>query len=145
MYYEFYVKGLLDEPFDVVYHVVTFHQVAVGIYFHMHGCEYFSRPVVVDHQIMHPQNARLFAYDFCDRIDQRFVRNVKFKGGCNGNLKALAALTEGMTVDQVKDRLLGITCGLKNTSCSDQFAHALIEASKQQANAQGQGQTARKD
>ena len=69
-------------------------------------------------------------------LDGDIVRNVKFKGGCNGNLKALAALTEGMTVDQVKDRLLGITCGLKNTSCSDQFAHALIEASKQRANAQ---------
>ena len=49
-------------------------------------------------------------------------------GGCNGNLKALAALTEGMTVDQVCERLKGITCGLKNTSCSDQLAQALAKA-----------------
>ena len=55
-----------------------------------------------------------------------------FKGGCSGNLKALAALTEGMTVDQVKERLLGITCGSKKTSCSDQFAQALMEAQKKE-------------
>ena len=73
-------------------------------------------------------------------LDGDTVHNVSFKGGCNGNLTALAALTEGMTVDQVKDRLLGITCGLKNTSCSDQFAHALIEASEQQRQSQLQDQ-----
>ena len=60
------------------------------------------------------------------------VKNVHFKGGCSGNLKALAALTEGMTVDQVKERLLGITCGSKKTSCSDQFAQALMEAQKKE-------------
>ena len=61
-------------------------------------------------------------------LDGDIVKNVRFKGGCNGNLKALAALTEGMTVDQVCERLKGITCGLKNTSCSDQLAQALAKA-----------------
>lgn len=61
-------------------------------------------------------------------LDGDIVKNVQFKGGCNGNLKALAALTEGMTVDQVCERLKGITCGLKNTSCSDQLAQALAKA-----------------
>ena len=61
-------------------------------------------------------------------LDGDIVKNVQFMGGCNGNLKALAALTEGMTVDQVYERLKGITCGLKNTSCSDQLAQALAKA-----------------
>ncbi len=61
-------------------------------------------------------------------LDGNIVKNVQFMGGCNGNLKALAALTEGMTVDQVCERLKGITCGLKNTSCSDQLAQALAKA-----------------
>ena len=61
-------------------------------------------------------------------LDGDIVKNVQFMGGCNGNLKALAALTEGMTVDQVCERLKGITCGLKNTSCSDQLAQALARA-----------------
>ena len=61
-------------------------------------------------------------------LDGDIVKNVQFMGGCNGNLKALDALTEGMTVDQVCERLKGITCGLKNTSCSDQLAQALAKA-----------------
>lgn len=61
-------------------------------------------------------------------LDGDIVKNVQFMGGCNGNLKALAALTEGMTVDQVCERLKCITCGLKNTSCSDQLAQALAKA-----------------
>lgn len=61
-------------------------------------------------------------------LDGDIVKNVQFMGGCNGNLKALAALTEGMTVDQVCEKLKGITCGLKNTSCSDQLAQALAKA-----------------
>lgn len=61
-------------------------------------------------------------------LDGDIVKNVRFMGGCNGNLKALTALTEGMTVDQVCERLKGITCGLKNTSCSDQLAQALAKA-----------------
>ncbi len=65
-------------------------------------------------------------------LEGDIVRNIKFQGGCNGNLKALAALAEGMTVEQLKERLLGITCGFKNTSCSDQLAQALIEAQREE-------------
>ena len=61
-------------------------------------------------------------------LEGDIVRNIRFEGGCNGNLKAITALADGMTVDQLKDKLLGITCGFKGTSCSDQLAHALIEA-----------------
>ena len=56
------------------------------------------------------------------------VYNVKFTGGCNGNLKAISALVEGLTVEEVESRVKGIRCGFKNTSCSDQLATALREA-----------------
>ena len=63
-------------------------------------------------------------------MDGDVIRSVAFTGGCNGNLKALAALTEGMHADEAIERLSGITCGLKKTSCPDQFATALTEAMK---------------
>lgn len=53
------------------------------------------------------------------------VYNVKFYGGCNGNLKGIGALVEGMEVSEVVNRLEGTTCGFKNTSCPDQLAQAL--------------------
>ena len=62
-----------------------------------------------------------------DVVDNK-VRNVQFIGGCNGNLKGIAALIEGMDVDTVIERVQGITCGMKKTSCPDQLAKALIAA-----------------
>lgn len=56
------------------------------------------------------------------------VHNVRFTGGCDGNLKAIPALVEGMTVDQIEQRIGGIRCGFKNTSCGDQLAKACREA-----------------
>jgi uncharacterized protein (TIGR03905 family) len=61
-------------------------------------------------------------------IEDGKVRNVKFIGGCNGNLKGIAALVEGMDVDTVIERVQGVTCGMKKTSCPDQLAQALIAA-----------------
>ena len=55
----------------------------------------------------------------------KVLRNVQFVGGCNGNLKGIGALVEGMPVDEVIRRLEGTTCGSKGTSCPDQLAHAL--------------------
>ncbi len=60
------------------------------------------------------------------------VKNISFQGGCNGNLKAISALAEGMTVQEIKDRLLGIKCGFKSTSCSDQLAQALMAAAEKE-------------
>ena len=51
--------------------------------------------------------------------------NVTFTNGCNGNLKAISRLVEGEDVDKVIDRLKGVTCGFRETSCGDQFARAL--------------------
>ena len=56
------------------------------------------------------------------------VHNVQFLGGCNGNLKGIGQLVEGMDVDDVIAKLEGTTCGMKKTSCPDQLAQALKEA-----------------
>ena len=56
------------------------------------------------------------------------VYNVKFTGGCNGNLKAVSALVEGLTVEEIEARVKGIRCGFRQTSCSDQLAIALRKA-----------------
>lgn len=56
------------------------------------------------------------------------VKNVQFLGGCNGNLKGIGSLVEGMDVDEVIRRVQGIHCGWKPTSCPDQLAQALKAA-----------------
>ena len=61
-------------------------------------------------------------------IEDGKVKNVQFIGGCNGNLKGIAALVEGMDADEVIKRVQGVTCGMKKTSCPDQLAKALIAA-----------------
>ena len=62
-----------------------------------------------------------------DVIDNK-VRNVKFTGGCNGNTQGVAALVEGMDVNEAISRMEGIRCGFRPTSCPDQLATALKEA-----------------
>lgn len=56
------------------------------------------------------------------------VHNIKFAGGCDGNLKAISVLIEGMPIQSIIERLKGITCESKDTSCADQLAKALQEA-----------------
>ena len=58
-------------------------------------------------------------------VEDGIVKKVKFEGGCNGNTKGISALGEGMPVDEVIDRLEGIKCGFRDTSCPDQLAKAL--------------------
>lgn len=60
-------------------------------------------------------------------LDGDIVKNVRFEGGCNGNLKGIAALVEGMKIEDVIKRVEGIRCGFKTTSCPDQLAKALQE------------------
>ena len=61
-------------------------------------------------------------------LDDDVVTNVEFIGGCNGNLKAISKLVDGMTVDQIEGYLKGNTCGYKPTSCADQLAVAVRQA-----------------
>ena len=56
------------------------------------------------------------------------IHNLSYTGGCNGNLKALGAMCEGASAEEVIRRLSGITCGYKATSCSDQLARLLQDA-----------------
>lgn len=65
-------------------------------------------------------------------IEDGKVKNVEFLGGCNGNLKGIGSLVDGMNVDDVIARLEGTTCGMKSTSCPDQLATALKQAKEQQ-------------
>lgn len=58
-------------------------------------------------------------------IENGRIKNVQFTGGCNGNLKGIAALTRGMAPADAAGRLSGIICGHKSTSCPDQLAKAL--------------------
>ena len=58
------------------------------------------------------------------------IHNLSYTGGCNGNLKALGAMCEGASAEEVIRRLSGITCGYKATSCSDQLARLLKDAMK---------------
>ena len=60
------------------------------------------------------------------------IQDVRFTGGCNGNLQEISALLKGMTVENAIDRLSGIRCGFKDTSCPDQLSRAL-KAMQEQA------------
>lgn len=64
-------------------------------------------------------------------VEEGKLVNVEFLGGCNGNLKGISSLVEGMEVDEVIKRLEGTTCGMKSTSCPDQLATALKKAKEQ--------------
>lgn len=61
-------------------------------------------------------------------LEDNKVKNVQFIGGCNGNLKGIAALVEGMDMEEAISRIEGIKCGMKSTSCPDQLAQALKAA-----------------
>jgi uncharacterized protein (TIGR03905 family) len=60
--------------------------------------------------------------------DNDVIENVSVVGGCNGNLKGLCSLLKGMTAQDAIQRMKGLTCGSKQSSCPDQVARALEEA-----------------
>ncbi len=61
-------------------------------------------------------------------INKNIITNIVFYGGCNGNLKAISSLCNGLTVQQIEEKLKGNICGWKATSCADQFAIAVRKA-----------------
>lgn len=63
-------------------------------------------------------------------LQDGIVTNISFLGGCNGNLKGVSMLAEGQKAEDIIERLEGIKCGFKTTSCPDQLATALKEAMK---------------
>ena len=62
------------------------------------------------------------------RLDGGAVHDIAFTGGCNGNLKAIAKLCEGMDASELVEKLAGNTCGMRPTSCADQLAIAVHAA-----------------
>ncbi|MGI6591361.1 MAG: TIGR03905 family TSCPD domain-containing protein [Eggerthellaceae bacterium] len=68
---------------------------------------------------------------YFDLTDDDRVTNVSFLGGCNGNLKAIGKLVDGMEAEQVIDILKGNDCAGRGTSCADQFTKALELALQQ--------------
>ncbi len=70
--------------------------------------------------------AKSIEFDF----DGNVVTNVEFKAGCDGNLQAISALVEGLTPEQIIKRCEGIKCGMRDSSCTDQFTIALKEVMK---------------
>lgn len=74
----------------------------------------------------HGTCSRAIEYEVQDGI----VKSVKFVGGCSGNTQGIAKLVEGMKVEDVIEKLKGVRCGMRPTSCPDQLAKALSETEK---------------
>lgn len=63
-------------------------------------------------------------------VEDGILKDVEYIGGCNGNLQGISKLVEGMKIEDVIEKLQGIHCGMKGTSCPDQLAKALETAVK---------------
>ena len=77
----------------------------------------------MEHVKFSPKGVCSIQIDF--DIEDGKIYNVKYVGGCNGNLKAIGRLVEGRDAKEVADILRGNTCGMKPTSCADQLARAI--------------------
>ena len=64
--------------------------------------------------------------------DQQVIRSLEVLGGCSGNLQGISALVKGMPAREAIERLKGIRCGFKETSCPDQLARGLEAALKKE-------------
>lgn len=63
-------------------------------------------------------------------IEDGILKDIRFVGGCQGNTTGVAALAKGLPVEEVIDKLSGIQCGFRGTSCPDQLSKALMEYKK---------------
>jgi len=79
------------------------------------------------HIVFSPKGVCSMQIDF-DIDDEKKLHNVSFTGGCNGNLKAIGRLVEGKDAVEIADVLRGNQCGMRGTSCADQFSMAIDEA-----------------
>ncbi len=81
----------------------------------------------MEHKTFAPKGICSVQIDF-DIDENKKLHNVKFVGGCNGNLKAIGKLVEGKDAAEIADILRGNQCGVRGTSCADQLAKAIDEA-----------------
>ena len=65
-------------------------------------------------------------------LEDGIIQSVRFTGGCNGNLQGISRLVEGMGAQDAIEKLQGIRCGWKPTSCPDQLSKALAAAIKEE-------------
>ena len=79
------------------------------------------------HVTFSPKGVCSMKIDF-DIDDSKQLHNVVFTGGCNGNLKAIGSLVEGKDAGEIADILRGNQCGMRGTSCADQFAQAIDQS-----------------
>lgn len=79
---------------------------------------------------------KVCAYQISFDLNDNIVTNIEFKGGCNGNLKAISKLLEGMNADEIIKKLEGNTCRNNDTSCADQLTVAIKKAKEEINNAQ---------
>ena len=84
----------------------------------------------MEHVTFTPKGVCSIQIDF--DLEDGKLYNVQFVGGCNGNLKAIAKLVDGWTVEAIEEKLRGNTCGLRPTSCADQLARAVRQAKDSQ-------------
>lgn len=75
--------------------------------------------------VYHPKGVCSKAIDL--EVEDGVIKSVEFTGGCNGNLQGISRLVSGMKVEDAIEKLRGIKCGFKSTSCPDQLACALQE------------------
>ncbi len=87
------------------------------------GTEYLIE-VIMKHVTFSPKGVCAQQIDF-DLDEQNRLHNVKFLGGCNGNLKAIGLLVEGQDASSISELLKGNICGFRDTSCADQLAIAI--------------------
>lgn len=78
----------------------------------------------MNHVTFAPKGVCSVKIDF-DIDDEKKLHNVKFVGGCNGNLKAIGKLVEGKDAAEIAEILRGNQCGMRGTSCADQFSKAI--------------------
>ena len=81
----------------------------------------------MEHITFAPKGVCSVKIDF-DIDDEKKLHNVSFTGGCNGNLKAIGKLVEGKDAKEIADVLRGNQCGMRDTSCADQFSKAIDSA-----------------
>ena len=81
------------------------------------------------HKTYYPKGVCSTKMDF--DVENNKIHNLKVANGCNGNLKAISVLLEGQDIQEVKNKLKGIKCGFRNTSCPDQISKALEQYKKE--------------
>ena len=96
---------------------------------YMPGCtEHYLVHIMRDHKDFIPE------LDFIIEMDGNIIKSVKIVGGCPGNTLAVSAMVEGRNIDEVINKLKGIPCGMRGTSCPDQLSKALEEIKNKMKN-----------